>query len=66
MQCVLSMILLFSHQVVTNSFVTLALQAPLFMGLPRQEYWCGLAFVLQGIILTQGSNSHLLHWQADS
>ena len=26
----------------------------------------GWHFLLQGIFLTQGSNSHLLHWQADS
>jgi len=30
----------------------------------RQEYWNGLHFLLQGIFLTQGSNLHLLHWQA--
>ena len=36
------------------------------MGLPRQEYWSGLPFLLQGIFLTQGSNPHLLHWQAGS
>ena len=35
-------------------------------GFPRQEYWSGLPFLLQGIFLTQGSNLHLLHWQADS
>ena len=32
----------------------------------RQEYWIGLPFLLQGIVLTQGSNPRLLHWQADS
>ena len=36
----------------------------------RQEYWSGLPSLLQGIFLTQGSNSHLLlcllHWQAGS
>ena len=37
---------------------TVACQAPLFMGFSRQEYW---SFLLQGIFLTQGSNSHLLH-----
>ena len=26
----------------------------------------GFHFFLQGIFLTQGSNLHLLHWQADS
>ena len=28
----------------------------------RQEYWIGLHFFLQGVILTQGLNSHLLHF----
>ena len=37
------------------------------MGFPRQEYWKWVAIsFLQGIFPTQGSNSHLLHWQADS
>ena len=40
---------------------TVAHQAPLFIGSSRQEYWNGLPFPLQGIFLTQGSNSHLLH-----
>ena len=31
-----------------------ARQAPLSMGFPRQEYWGGLPFLLQGIFLTQG------------
>ena len=45
---------------------TVARQAPLSMGFPRQEYWVGCRFLLQGIFPTQGSNPHLLHWQADS
>ena len=36
------------------------------MGSPRQEYWSGLHFLLHRIIPTQGLNSHILHWQADS
>ena len=44
---------------------TIACQAPLSMGFPRQEYWSGLPFLLQGIFLTQVLNSHLLHWQVD-
>ena len=39
--------LLFSHSVVANSFAipwTLACQAPLSMGFPRQEHWCGPPF----------------------
>ena len=42
-----------------------ACQIPLSMGFPRQEYWSGLTFLLQGIFLTQGLNPSLLHWQAD-
>ena len=38
---------------------TVAHQAPLSMGFFRQEYCSGL-------LLLQGSNSLLLHWQADS
>ena len=39
---------------------TAARQAPLSLGFPRQEYWSGLPFLLQGIFLTQGSNLRLL------
>ena len=35
---------------------TVALQTPLSMGFPRQEYWSGLPFLLQGIFLTQDLN----------
>ena len=48
---------------------TVAHQPPLSMEFSRQEYWSGLPFLLQYIIMTQGSNPHLLHllhWQADS
>ena len=37
-----------------------ARQAPLSMGFPRQEYWSGLHFLLQGTFRIQGSNLHLL------
>ena len=49
--------MLFSHSVVSDSFSilrTVACQAPLSMGFPRQEYWSGLPFLLWGIFLTQG------------
>ena len=52
--------------VVFNSFVTpwsVVHQAPLPMGLPRQEYWMSCHFLLQGIFLTQELNPHLLHFQ---
>ena len=50
-------------------YLYVAHQAPLPMGLSRQEYWRGLQFLLQVIFPTHGSNPHLLsllHWQADS
>ena len=36
------------------------------MGFFRQEYWSGLPFLPPGDLPDQGSNLHLLHWQADS
>ena len=48
---------------------TVALQAPLSMGFPRQEYWSRYQFLLQGIFLTQGLNLNLscvLIWQTES
>ena len=47
---------------------TVARQAPLSMGFPRQEYWSGLPVssysLFQGIFTTQGVNLGLLHyWQ---
>ena len=44
-------------------FVTLwsvARQAPLSMGFPRQEHWSGLPFPPPGVFRTQGSNLDLL------
>ena len=40
---------------------TVAPQAPLSMGFPRQEYWSGLPLPSQETFPTQGSNPHLLH-----
>ena len=45
---------------------TTTCQAPLSMGFSRQEYWSGLPFPSPEDVPTQGSNSHLLHWLADS
>ena len=45
---------------------TVAHQAPLSMGFPRQEYWSGVAISSSRIFPTQGLNLCLLHWQADS
>ena len=44
-------------------------QASLPMGFPRQDYWNGFHFLLQGIFPIQGQNLHLLNlllWQVDS
>ena len=53
-----------------NSFATpwtVAHQAPLSMGFPRQEYWSGLPCSLPGDILDPGIEPMcLLHWQEDS
>ena len=42
---------------------TVACKAPLCMGFPRQEYWSGLHFLLQGCP-DPGSDPGLLHQQA--
>ena len=47
-------------------FVTLWTLAPPALGFSRQKYWSGLPCPLQEIFQTQGSNQHLLHWQAGS
>ena len=45
---------------------TVAHQAPLSMGFPRQEYWSGLPFILQGDIPDPGIKSGSPALQADS
>ena len=45
---------------------TIANQVPLFMGFPRQDYWSGCHFPLQGIFPSQGSIPCLLIWQTGS
>ena len=48
---------------------TVAHQAPLSVGFPRQEYWCrvGCHFLLQGILPDPRIKPiDLLHWPADS
>ena len=51
------------RSVISNSAVpeTVALQALLFMGFSRQEYWSGLPRPLQGTYPTQRLNRDLLH-----
>ena len=39
---------------------TVACQAPLSMELSRQEHWSGFAYLLQGIVLTQGSKLYII------
>ena len=60
---------LFSHSVTSDSFATpwtVARQAPLSMGFPRQECSSRLHFLLQGIFQDLGLNLCLLHWHAGS
>ena len=45
---------------------TVARQAPLSMGFPRQEYWSVLPFPFPGDLPGPGTEPALLHWQADS
>ena len=59
-------LLLFSHQVMSDSFVTPMDCSPpgsSVHGFPKQEYWRVLQFPSPGFFLTQESNFHLLHWQ---
>ena len=44
---------------------TVALQAPLSMGFPRQEHWSGLPFPSLGDLIDLWSNPHFLNWRAD-
>ena len=53
----------------SDSFVTpwtIAHQAPLSLGFPRQEDWSGFPFPITGDLPDPGLNSCLLHWQVDS
>ena len=58
-QNTLSLLLLFSCSVVCDSFVTVwtvAYQAPVSLGFPRQEYWSGLPFPSPGDLPEPGIN----------
>ena len=51
------LLLLFSHYVMSDSFATpwtIAYQAPLSMGFPRQEYWSVLPFPSSGDLPNPG------------
>ena len=66
--------LLFSCWLMSDSFAAPLPPPPMDCCLPgssvlefsRQEYWKGLSFPPSRIFQTQGSHSHLLHWQVDS
>ena len=62
-------LLLFNHQVVSGSSVTLwtvACQAPLPMEFPRQEYWSGLLVPSPGDLPDPGMEPTYPALQADS
>ena len=62
-----SLLLLFSH--VSDSLPPPGLQPPRRLcpsDFPDKQSTLCCRFLLQGIFLTQESNPHLLHWQADS
>ena len=59
----------FSHVWLSATPWTVAHQAPLFLGVSKQEYWSGLPFPPPGDRRDPGMNPgllHLLHWQASS
>ena len=56
----------FSHVQLFATLWTVACQAPLSMGLSRQEYWSGLPFPSPGSLPNPGIEPYLLQWQVDS
>ena len=63
------LLLLFSHQVESDSSVipwTIAHQAPLSMGFPRQDHWSGLLFPSPGYIPDPRIKPMPPDWQAGS
>ena len=64
MTCVCVCACSLSHGQLFSTPWTVVHQAPLSMGFSRQEHWSGLPFPSPGDLPTQGSNPHLLHWQA--
>ena len=61
--------MLFSRQVLSDSSATpwtVARQAPLSMGFPRQEYWSGLPSPSPGDLPDSGIKLASPAWQADS
>ena len=67
--CLVTLLVLFSRQVMSNSFSTSGLwPTRLFCPLdfPGKHTGVGCHFLLQGIFPTQGLNPRLMYWQADS
>ena len=65
----MSALLLFSHLIVSDSFVspwTVACQAPPFMEFSRQEYWSGLPFPSPGNLPNPGTEPTSPALQVDS
>ena len=63
------LLLLFSHYVMSESFATpwtIAYQAPLSMGFPRQEYWSVLPFPSLGDLPDPGIEPASPALQVDS
>ena len=64
------LLLLFSHWVVSDSFATpwtVALEAPLFIAFPWQEYWSGLPFFFSTESFQPRDPTWVsLHWRVDS
>ena len=52
-----------SHVQVFATLWTVAHQAPLSLGLPRQEYWSGWPSSTPGDLPDPGIEPALLHWQ---
>ena len=59
------LVLLLSHIQLFATPWTVAHQAPLSMGFPRQEYWSGLLFTSPGDLPDPGIEPKFLAWQAD-
>ena len=68
-QALHKLLLLFSCSVMSNSLWPHRLKPARLLCLwdfPGENTGVGCYFLLQGIFLTQGSNLHFLHWEADS
>ena len=61
-------LLLWSHEVMSDSVApwTVACQALLSIGFPRQEYWSGLPLPTPGALPDPESEPAFPDWQADS